>query len=452
MKYVQLYKNEIQFHPVGDYFELPTNDLYLVYSPLAENSFIARESDIQLLEQVLIDKENGVLPTDDMQETIRLLTDFSGTEPYKNVVRHPSDYTKLSILPNYICNFSCSYCYSAKGRSNKEIKYEELKAMLDFFIDLKRVESRELSIFISGGGEPLLSWGKVLFILEYANQRAADNGFMLYISLMTNGSKISSEIITELKKYKVNTGVSFEILSEIQSKQRGKYEIVANNIKTMLMEGLVPSVSSVITSDNVERMIEMVEEVIKNYSGIKHLNFDPAMDAVSFSSAEKLNSFYEKFTKRFFEARAICYKNGMTLDCNIIRKFEGLFPRYCQGKLCLTPEGKISVCHSISSPDEQGYSTVIYGKVNGGVIAFNEGKFTSLIHDNLLPECHSCIAKWHCGGGCLMYKHNYTKEQFEAVCQFTRSVIKELIIKRLDQQCQEHFDMSLKDYVANILK
>lgn len=452
MKYEQLYKNEIQFHPVGDYFELPANDLLLVYSPLAETSFIARQSDTQLLEQALADKANGVLPAEGMQETIGLLTDFSVAEPYKNVVRHPREYTKLSILPNYICNFSCSYCYSAKGRSNKEIEYEELKAMLDFFIDPDREKSRELSIFISGGGEPLLSWEKVLFILEYAKRRAADNIITLDISLMTNGSKISSEIIAKLKRYKVNTGVSFEILPEIQNKQRGKYEIVANNIKTMLANGLVPSLSSVITNDNVELMTEMVEEVIANYSGIKHLNFDPAMDGVSFSSAEKLNSFYKKFTEHFFEARAICHKNGMTLDCNIIRKFEGLFPRYCQGKLCLTPEGKISVCHSISSPNEQGYSTVIYGKIENGSITFDEDKFTSLINENLLPECRSCIAKWHCGGGCLMYKQNYTKEQFEAVCQFTKNVIKELIIKRLDQQYQEHFEVSLKDYVANALK
>jgi radical SAM protein with 4Fe4S-binding SPASM domain len=452
MKYVQLYKNEIQSHPVGDYFNLSADDLHLVYSPLAETSFVARESDLEMLEQALTDKENGLLPADDMQETIRLLTDFSNTEPHKNVVRHPKGYTKLSILPNFICNFSCSYCYSAKGRSNREIEYKALETMLHYFIDPERVESRELSIFISGGGEPLLSWEKVLFILEYANRRASDKGFALEISLMTNGSKISSEIITELKKYRINTGVSFEILPEIQNTQRGRYELVANQIKNMVAHGLAPSVSSVITEDNVERMEEMVEEIIKNYSGVKHLNFDPAMDSVFFSSGEKLTSFYRKFTVHFFDAREICHKNGITLDCNIIRKFEGLFPRYCQGKLCLTPEGKISVCHSISSPNEQGYDAVIYGEVKDGEITFNENKFTSLINENLLPKCHSCIAKWHCGGGCFMYKQNYNQGQFEAVCRFTQNVIKELILKRLDRQYQEHFEVSLKDYIANALK
>jgi sulfatase maturation enzyme AslB (radical SAM superfamily) len=368
MKYTQLYKNEIQFYPAGDYFDLPANNSYLVYSPLAEASFIARKIDLEALEQALADRDKGLLSAEDMQETIDQLTDFSKTEPYKNLVRHPNGYTKLSILPNFICNFSCSYCYSAKGRSNKEIDQEALKTMLNYFIDPERVESKELSIFISGGGEPLLSWEKVLFILEYANKRAPKKGFSLDISLMTNGSKISFETTGTLKKHKVNIGVSFDILPEIQEKQRGKYTLVSGQIKAMLALGIVPSVSSVITNDNVERMVEMVEEVVNNYPGIKHLNFDPAMDSVSFSSVGKLNSFYKKFIVHFFEARAICHKNGMTLDCNVIRKFEGLFFRYCQGKLCLTPEGKISVCHSISSSHEQGYSRVIYGEVRNGTI------------------------------------------------------------------------------------
>lgn len=453
MKCEQLYKNEIQLIPAGDYFNLPETNLYLVYSPLAESSFIARESDIENLEQAFADKENGRTLDPDMQETIEMLTDLSNAEPYKNVIDTPSDYTKLSILPNFICNFSCSYCYSAKGRSKQEVDAGQLKTMLDYFIDCQRVEAKELSIFISGGGEPLLSWEKVLFIFEYAGKRASEEGLRLDIALMTNGSKITPEIIGELKRHRINTGVSFDILPEIQNKQRGRYEEVASCIQTMLAEGLAPSISAVITNDNVDRMPEMAESIIDNYPGIRHLNFDPAMDCVSFPSADKLDAFYAKFIQYFFEAKAICHKNGITLDCNIIRKFENLFPRYCQGKLCLTPEGKISICHSISSPKESGYDSVIYGEINDGNVIFDTDKFRSLIDRKnfLLPECHSCIAKWHCGGGCLMYKHNYDNEQFRSVCLFTQHVIKELILRRLDDQYRENLNMSLKEYVIKEL-
>lgn len=453
MKCEQIYKNEIQLYPTGDYFNLPATDLYLVYSPLAESSFVARESDVQKLEQAFYDKENGKTLDPEMKETIEMLTDFSNSQPYKNVIGTPNEYTKLSVLPNFICNFSCSYCYSARGRSKQEVKAGHLKTMLDYFIDKQRVDSEELSIFISGGGEPLLSWEKVLFIFEYAGKKAFEEGFQLDIALMTNGSKITPEIVEKLKQYRINTGVSFDILPEIQNKQRGKYEEVASSIQTMLDGGLAPSISAVITNDNVERMPEMAATLIKDYPGIKHLNFDPAMDSVSFSSGDKLDDFYGKFIKYFFDAKAICHKNRITLDCNIIRKFENLFPRYCQGKLCLTPEGKISVCHSISSPKEAGYDSVIYGEIKDGTVIFDTDKFKSLIDRKnfLLPECYSCIAKWHCGGGCLMYKYNYNEEQFKSVCLFTQNIIKELILIRLDSQYRENMNVSLKDYVLKAL-
>lgn len=455
MKQNFINKNEIQTIAVGDYFGLNANELHLVYSPLAGASFVARQSDIATLEDALYKKtENKAVP-EEIQAIIDNLIDFSGVDPYMNVVSNPTEYTKLSILPNFICNFSCSYCYSAKGRTNQTVDKDKLKAMLDYFIDPDRAKSKKLSIFISGGGEPLISWELVSFILEYGTKKAEQKGAILEISLMTNGSKILPSIIETLKKYDVITGVSFDILEDVQNRQRGKYKEVAENIKELISYNYPPSISSVITAVNVTRQVEMVEEIITKFKGIKHLNFDPAMDAVSFSSSQELNKFYKDFTAYFFKARQLSHQHGMTLDCNIIRKFENLFPRYCQGKLCLTPEGKISVCHSISSPKEKGYESVIYGEVtNDGQIAFDQQKFSSLIaaENNLNENCDSCIAKWHCGGGCLMYRENYTGKMFKSVCIFTQNIIRDMILNRLDFQYRENYGISLKKYVLNIYK
>lgn len=453
MKKKLINKNEIQTMAVGDYFGLDIEELYLVYSPLAGASFVARQSDIAILEEALLKKAEGMSISEDIQDIIESLTNFWGIDPYMSVVSDPSEYTKLSILPNFICNFSCSYCYSAKGRSNQAVDKSKLKAMLDYFIDPNRAKSKDLSIFISGGGEPLISWDIVSFILEYGAERATQKGVTLEISLMTNGSKISSRVIEILKEHDVITGVSFDILEDVQNRQRGKYDEVAESIKEMIAYGYPPSISSVITAANVTRQVEMVEEIIANFNGIRHLNFDPAMDAASFSSPQELNEFYQNFTAYFFKARQLSHQHGMTLDCNIIRKFESLFPRYCQGKLCLTPEGKISVCHSISSPKEKGYESVIYGEVtDDGQIVFDQQKFSSLIakENNLNENCHSCIAKWHCGGGCLMYRENYTGKMFDSVCIFIRNIIRDMILNRLDYQYRENYDMSLKEYVLNI--
>jgi len=451
MKQEFITRNEIQTIATGDYFGMPLEELFLVYSPLAGASFIASRLDIERLEDCFCKKNKGIDIPDDMQEVIEGLTDFSGSNPNKNVIKTPYEFTKLSILPNFTCNFSCSYCYSAKGRSNKTVNKDTLQVVLDFFIDPARVKSKDLSIFISGGGEPLMSLDRLLFILEYGTNRAQQKGVNLDIALMTNGAKLTAEIIETLKKYCVNTGVSFDILEEVQNKYRGKYSEVAANIRKLIACDYPPSISAVITPDSVTRQVEMVEEIINKFSGIQHLNFDPVMAShLQHNVANELHNFYENFIENFFKARHLAHRHGITLDCNLVRKFQDIFPRYCQGKLCLTPEGKISICHSISSPAEKGYDSAIYGYVNEhGQLIFDEKNFSTLIarENNLNENCASCIAKWHCGGGCLMYRKNYTEGMFAAYCNFTRNIIKKMLLDRLDCWHRENYGTPLKDYV-----
>ena len=232
---------------------------------------------------------------------------------------------------------------------------EKLKVMLDYFIDSDRVDTTQpLSIFISGGGEPTLTWDVTGYAIRYAAERAAEQGFTLTIYLMTNGSNLSDQIIDLIARYQVEVGVSFEILEEIQNTQRGHYQRVAQNIRTLLAHNIAPSISSVITSSNVHRMREMVEEVHQHFSGIRHLNFDPAMFPANFSSVADVDRFYADFMHEFFSAKELAGQYRITLDCNAVRKFEGFFPRYCQGKLCITPDAEISICHRISSYIPQG--------------------------------------------------------------------------------------------------
>lgn len=449
MKTDNLNKCDIQLADLSQYYGIDAGKYFLVYAPLAGIYFLSDAENVDKIEAAI--GRNSPAVDEETAELLTQITDRSEGDFSNSIVEEPSQFTKLSILPNLICNLSCSYCYSAQGRSKMEVSGEALQTMLDYFVDASRMDSRELSIFISGGGEPTLSWKKVKFIVEYARTRAISQGFNLDIFLMTNGTLITEEMIRTLKEQAVNVGISFEILPEIQNSQRGKYEEVSRNIRRMVEYGLPPSISSVITDQNVERMMEMGEVIVRDYPGIRHLNFDPAMSDALFSTGEKLDAFYHRFARNFFVAKKHCGQNKITLDCNIVRKAEKLFPRYCQGKLCLTPEGKISICHSISSPLESAYSEAIYGEVKDGKLHVDKEKFKGFINkDNfLLDACSSCIARWHCAGGCLMYRKNYNPTQFEAVCRFTRQMIGTILLEKLDLSYRESCGQNIEDLIAH---
>ncbi len=447
MHYDYLSCNEIQFAPLNPVVGIP--GYYIVYSPLTGTALIASNADLAVLEGALKCKAQDGELEEGLKETVELLTSPGEHAPQTVVIDAPEKYTKLSLLPNFTCNFSCSYCYSAKGRSQQVVDREALATMIDFFVDRKRTGDSPLSIFISGGGEPLLSWDKVEFAVSRARELAAGQGIQLEIWLMTNGSHLSDQIIRGLLEHEVNVGVSFELLEDVQNRQRGKFAEVAENIRTMLRNGITPSISSVITLENVKRMEEMVDVAAQDFSGVKHLNFDPAMTSDLFSESGKAHWFYQTFLDGFFKVRQKAHAHGMTFDCNMIRKFEGLYPRYCQGKLCLTPEGKISVCHSISSPKEKDYEKVIYGDIHDGKVRFDRTKFASLIapQANFTAGCYDCIAKWHCGGGCLMYRANYDNRQMELFCDFTRNMVIRLLLLRLDIQYRENMGLSLEEFL-----
>ena len=422
METKRLNKNDITTADLSSfYMDVPNGKQFLVYAPLEGKCFLADRSTVEKMESTL------VLPS--AESNLGIATEYKS-----RIIHHPSEFTTLSILPNLKCNFKCSYCYSAKGRSTAEIPIDKLKTMLDWFINTKRVAHKALNIFVSGGGEPLLSSDKLRFIFEYGSSLAEQQGLKVVFILNTNGSLVTLETIELFKAYHVEVGVSFDILPDIQNTQRGQYEIVAENIRTMVGQGVAPSISSVITEKNVDRMMEMVEVIVNNYPGIRHLNFDPAMDNDAFVEASQLDSFYQRFEENFLRAKSYCGQRQITLDCDVVRHAEKLFPRYCQGQLCLVASGDITMCHTVSSPEEKGYDDMVYGKVEDGKVVFDEAKFAVLVNrENFMhEECESCIAKWHCSGGCMMYRRNYGSEKMKAVCRFTQRLTTRILLLRME--------------------
>jgi uncharacterized protein len=430
---------EVYVIPAGDYFGKDAHDLFLLYSPLADAVRVALPENIEALNDYINGGENHP----EIRKEFDALFDYLPAHQQFKRVSSPADYARLSVLLNYKCNFSCSYCYSAKGRSGQEISKLSLKTMLDYFIDANRLDARELTLFISGGGEPLLSWDTLKYGLEYSDSLARIQGFKMKYILITNGSLLNDSIIRSLKKHKVNVCVSFEILEKIQNRQRSQYDRVAANISRMIALGVVPSIISTITVYNVELLEKMVEIVHKQFPEIRNLNFDPAVDPNAFKSFQESKNFHDLFIHHFFEAQKMSRSWNCRLNCSLTGKFGNIRERFCPGKLCLTPESTLSICHSVSSPKEAAFEKHNYGIVRPGKSPeFDPEKFTTLVNTNMhsYPECKTCFARWNCGGGCLMYRNNFTPEMLEGACYYTREFIKRMLLERLGSDYFEKYN------------
>lgn len=388
---------------------------YLLYSPLSGSFIFAGEEDLEHLKAELSTEK---FSDKDIQSQ---LVD-NAVSPKGNYAQNPSEVFALTILPNNICNFSCSYCYAAKGHSNDTLSIEKLKRVLDFFIDPYRISRKDLYISFGGGGEPFISWKLVKYAIEYGSDLADKHGFKLNFSFASNGSIMNDEIVDTLKRYKVKANISFDILEEIQNLQRKNYKQVCSTLDILLENEIYPTINSVITPANVALQEDMVEHIHLRFPKLRRLSFDSVVDGGLFDKPGQLKDFYDEYIIHFFKARELGKKYDISVSCIKHHNLELIKTRACAGGFDLTPEGKISMCFFISSPKEELYDDFIYGEVTEESIRFDESKFKRLIsyNANENERCQSCFIKWHCGGGCLYHSKAYTKEMLDVMCDFQR--------------------------------
>ena len=345
---MRLTGTEIFAVPVGIGVGHDDNEsVWIIHSPVKDEiALVAHDDFLRFLQYF----EDGVSPEDDQLEDLISEMVCKEMTPQSVTIPDIRKTSKLSILPNHICNFSCSYCYSAAGRSTTRMSWEKMRSALDFFIDENRIAPQPLSIFISGGGEPLLSWDTVSKAITYARTRSEEKGFSLQISIITNGSLLTEEIAEFAAASNCSVCVSFEVLPQLQESQRKYFQAVSKNIEMLGRKKVRTLLNSTITPLSVDKMQEMVLEVIRRYPFVDQYTMEPVTGASLFQSRDELRKFYDAFFEGYIASKQIADSHGINLRFTFDDALRGTSVRHCPGKFCLTPQGDITICHLASSP------------------------------------------------------------------------------------------------------
>ncbi|MDD3875718.1 MAG: radical SAM protein [Bacteroidales bacterium] len=434
MTFKSLIQSNIFPIPVGSYYNLQPNALYLVYSPLAHVMLIATPDSVRDLESAISEPEKAI---PQIKEAIEQLINHVPINKKIRKIRGTDDLQKMSILPNHICNLSCTYCYSSQGRTNMVLNKTKLKTALEYFINPARLENRFLSISFIGGGEPLLSWDIVKYGIEYAAELATKGGFTLGMTLITNGTIMNEEILSVLKKYNVLPDISFDILNEFQEKERGQYEKVCNTLDMLAANNLKPSVNATITPSNVCFQEHMLQEIISRFNFVDNMIFEPVVDAKLFQTVESFKKFYNDYRVYFTKVRKLGEKYGKKIESRLSRNLNDIIDRGCPSKFTVTPQGDLTICYCSSSPKETHYERRVFGKIKNDLsISLNQKKFLSIHNENVysFSKCSDCFAKWHCGGGCMCPNDTYSSAYLDVICDFTRDYVKQALLERMDAE------------------
>ena len=393
----------------------------LVYAPLA--GLLIRVNVAELK-----DLENAALGLPASEESVELWNRLRAKEPVLECST-PESIDELTILLNQRCNFSCSYCYSAKGRSNAELDMPRISHVLDFFINRKR--GRNLKIVFSGGGDPILSFNRFQEAVSCAEKCAEKQNVELVVGIVTNGSTLKDEYIRYLKEHQVQVVLSFDVLKDVHNKQRSHFDTVVNTICRMTEAGLPFGLRCTITPLNVCRQNEMVETLHRDFPKVKSAAFEAVLSRELFKNEKDQETFYDFFVRHFFKAQALAEQYGIEIGNTIANSVECCKIRACLGKFVVTPEGSFMACSRSSMPKEPYYDLFKYGNVDATGLHIDHFKYNQLMEKNAeyYVECGTCIARWHCGGGCLLARQILTG-RMSSYCRFMRRMIIETLKRR----------------------
>jgi uncharacterized protein len=352
----------------------------------------------------------------------------------------------LQLIVTNKCNFNCEYCfvksmYDSKERTdlqnrstNMKMSFDIAKQSVSNLLDLlERNGNRYLNIEFFGG-EPLLNWPVIEFILE-TFKNGDPNGVRIIYSITTNGYLITDKMSRLFKNYGVNVTVSFDSLhkinrSAIENEKGG--ERVKQNLEILKKNGNYVTFNSVLSKETLSEYDSKALVDIAKYYNIAMIGLVLDLNLEFYEN--------EKNKEKILEELWSTYQYGQSQGIPIVGYWHQIFNQIigkqpivilsgyktCPAtgcKLSVEPEGHVFICKCCS-----GY----IGHIDNleDVICSPKYEEYSMRAYRNAPECNGCEIEGFCSGVCMgsLEKKYHRMDVIEkSSCNIFKGITKKLI-------------------------
>jgi uncharacterized protein len=348
-----------------------------------------------------------------------------------------TDEIQLFYVPNYSCNFACSYCYQDEYTNQIKSGIDE-KEVIDGFFNYIKNEFKERKKYITVfGGEPLLDSPKQRAIIQYLIERANDE--KLDICFVTNGYTLKS-YVDILKKGRIReVQVTLDGTSNVHNSRRFlkggglTFEKITEGIDACLKESMTVNLRMVIDKDNIDNLPELARFAIdkgwtispffktqigRNYE-LHHCQSAPDKLFTRVSLYESLyqlikrNPYILEFYKPAFSLSKFLGETGGLPD-----------PLFDSCPACKTEWAFDYTGHIYSCTATVGKADEVLGTFYPEVKLDKEKVKNWERRDVMaIPECKTCNMQLACGGGC----GSVAKNKNGNICSPDCRTVKELL-------------------------
>ena len=291
---------------------------------------------------------------------------------------HLSGGTKLHIFVVTLrCEHSCHYCQVSRQTAAKG-EFDMSEATADRAIALMLDSPSPHVTMELQGGEPLLAFDMIQYMVPRAKAQARLRGKDLNIVVTTNLACATDEMLTYLRDEQVRVSTSLDGPAFLHNKNRPRpgndsYERAIDGIERARSILGWSNVAALMTTTAAS--LDHVEEIIDEYVRRDfHTIFLRPISPYGFALKTKTKTGYEM--ERFLEF----YKQGLNHILTINRRGYRLTEIYSQILLSkiLTPHGTGYV--DLQSPAGEAWNVLVYN-YNGDVFASDESRMLAEMQD-----------------------------------------------------------------------
>ena len=317
------------------------------------------------------------------------------------------------------CQLRCKYCFASTGdfgKGRKLMSFETGKHAIDFLLENSGDRPNlELDFF---GGEPLMNFGVVKQVVEYARSREKKYNKKFRFTITTNGLLLDDEKIDFINREMSNVVLSIDGRKEVNDYFRvlpngqGCYDIIMPKYKK-LVAGRGDK-EYYVRGTFTNRNLDFSNDVFAlNEAGFDQISVEPVVgDDDVYALTEKdlpaVFAEYEKLALKLLENEKKGKKFNFfhfMLDLDqgpcAIKRLRGCG---CGNDyVAITPDGDIFPCHQFVGIDEYKMGNIDEGTFNQEM----KSDFARA-HVYSKPDCRECWAKFYCSGGCNANNYQYT--------------------------------------------
>lgn len=345
------------------------------------------------------------------------------------------DEIQLFFVPNYSCNFACSYCYQDEyAPAGGNLTTELTDAFFNYIGKEFAQRKKYITIF---GGEPLLNSPKQKEVIAYLIDKSNKAG--LDLCIVTNGYNLA-DYMPILKKGRIREiQVTLDGTAAFHDARRmlkggsGTFKRIVSGIDACLSNNLTVNLRMVVDKENAEALPSLAQFAIdkgwtrsglfktqigRNYE-LHHCQSAPDKLFSRVSLYETLYTQVKQhphileFYKPAFSVSKFLAENGALPD--------PLFDSCpaCKTEWAFDYTGHIYPCTATVGKSDESLGT-FFPEVKLKKDLVNEWEMRDVTS---IPECKNCAVQLACGGGCGSVAKNKTGQ----VCSSDCRPVKELM-------------------------